>query len=159
MKYWVVALIAVLVVLSAQLEARAESWRGLQPLHSTRSDVERVLQVKSSGKEVDLFELKDWKVWLRYTNATCAQEALKTRDSSNDLVTLISLIPKKRLYLDVLKVDLSNFKKTYVRDVANAYILSSEELGFAVHTNDQRLVAGLEYHPSAEDRKSRCPEN
>jgi hypothetical protein len=63
-----------------------------------------------------------------------------------------------RLKVDDLKVDLSSFKKTFVRDIAHAYILSSEELGLAIHTNDRKVVAGLEYYPAAEDRKSRCLE-
>lgn len=100
MKYWAVILTIVFVVLGIQLETRAESWRGLRPLHSTRNDVERILQVKSSGKNTDSFELKEWKVWVRYTNTACGQEMLKTRDSSQDVIMLIVLLPKRGIYVD-----------------------------------------------------------
>jgi hypothetical protein len=103
----------------------AKPWRGIVPLKSKRTDVERLLG-PSNHKEVASYYLADETVYVEY--APPEDEDLKIAPGT---VVTITVIPKKVLRLTELGVDLRRFKKTPgARDLVGSFIYTDESDGF-----------------------------
>jgi len=93
----------------------AKEWRGIVPLHSTRTDVERLLGKPTQDFEGILvsYRLPTETIDIQYA-ANPQGTAEWPYDSWNvpkQTVTFIRAAPKKETYLSDLKLDLSKFTK------------------------------------------------
>ena len=146
--------VLVALVLLAPLVARAEAWRGLVPLRSTRVDAERLL-----GKP-----LRANDVWMVYESPKeTALISLITGDSDSPglpggTVHHIEIIPKNTLSLFDLGLDENKIARHEPLNPGSSMGFEGyvdEGVGLIVRTNDRR-VETIFYFASATDRKL-CP--
>src|ERR1051325_3907752 len=118
MKLW--RLFAVISLLFLQVHyIEAKPWRGIEPLHSTRADVERLLgsKVVRCGASSCIYELGEEKVFVLYaTDSNCINNGATTAwKVPVDTVIEIGVHFKEDRPLSALGFDLSKFEK--VEDV------------------------------------------
>jgi hypothetical protein len=83
----------------------AKEWRGIGPLHSTRSDVLKLLGDPKHTWETDTeyFDLDGEKVTVEWIDPTCEREyPVKTKARPGDLVSHIYVFPKSPLSMKEL---------------------------------------------------------
>ena len=140
-------LIAILL-LSAVI-SRAEEWRGIIPLKSTRADVERLL-----GKPNNLgrYQYENERAYIHYATGSC-----KLLDGCECLVpedTVIEIYVELEVELRFLslKLDRAKFRKTIYPEDSNLAVYSNDEAGiiYAVSERDDDVTT-IQYLPAAKD--------
>jgi hypothetical protein len=108
-----------LLVLTLNLIAHAEGWRGIIPFHSTRADVERLLgqPPPSPGNYTlnrgrSIYFTDEGKVYIIYANDFFGSESINEclKKLPKDTVLFMSVEPKRDVELGSLNLDLRKFK-------------------------------------------------
>jgi len=108
-----------LLILTLNLIAHAEGWRGIIPSHSTRADVERLLgqPPPSPGNYTlnrgrSIYFTDEGKVYIIYANDFFGSESINDclKKLPEDTVLFISVEPKREVELGSLNFDLGKFK-------------------------------------------------
>lgn len=153
-------LLCVFVVLPVNFTSHAKEWRSIVPLHSTRADVERL--IGKPNAMYDRYEFENELVSITYSRETCAEGA--QWNVPRDTVTQVSIVPKQRLRLADLQLDLSRYER--IQDPAvqvHTYYANREEgIRYDVLEGvreDNGLIMNIYYEPAAEDRHLRCPDS
>lgn len=135
--------------------SQAKEWRGIVPLHSTRTDVERLLGRASNECKCSYYS-NDVNVFVVYSSGNCKSGESGGWNIPPDTVIRFSIYPKVKPKLSELKVDLSKFRKTDDPElVGNAFYMNEEEgSGFEVDVSG--IVMGFYYEPAAKDKNLRC---
>jgi hypothetical protein len=135
--------------------AEAKEWRGLVPLHSTRSDMEKLLGKGSDSCHCGYY-LNDLNVFFVYSSGSCKSGGSGGWNIPSDTVIRFSIYPKVRPKLSELKLDFSKFKNSDDPElVGNAFYMNEEEgIGFEVDVSG--IVMGFYYEPAAKDKTLRC---
>jgi len=138
----------------------AKPWRGIEPLHSTRSDVERLFgsKVVRCGGSSFIYDLGDEIVFILYaTDSNCknddATTAWKVQVST---VIEISVHFKQDKALSELGFDLSKFEKVEDKHLPGWIYYVNLEEGIRVE-GGLRTASGVTYFQSAKDNYMRCP--
>jgi len=127
----------------------AKEWRGIVPLHSTRSDVIRLLG--SPNLDYDRYELDDGTVSILYSDGPC-----KTGwDVPKDTVIDIMFQPDDDLTLSDLRLDLSKYKKKQDYEVLDAYHYRNGPEGHEIVVIDN-IVSSIFYGPTTKDSHLEC---
>jgi hypothetical protein len=143
-------------ILSMVSFTEAKDWRGIIPLHSTRTDVERVLGRTADGKNRSYY-LDDVNVFFVYSEGTCEDGNSRGWNVPAGTVIGYQVVPKKRPKFSELEIDVNKFEKSRDPEVADAhYYISEEGLKIAVHGD---TVLQFFYEPSAKDEFLRCRKN
>ena len=144
----------------------AKAWRGIVPLHSTRSDVIKLLGEPRRLLWVyrDFFILDAETVTFRWIDPTCVRKYPVEPDSevrADDLVLNISVIPKRPTPQDELlppvspedelRLPLKLYSMSCME--GGACIFMDEEEGFAFSTSREG-VTSHSYGPPAEEYKA-----
>lgn len=139
----------------------AKEWRGIVPLHSTRSDVIKLLGEPKHLKwdYRDFFILDAETVTFQWIDPTCKRKypvAPDTEVQPNDLVLNISITPKKpfpeeELHLPPLKLYFTDCVEG-ANDSGGCIFMDDEE-GFAFATSKDG-VTGHSYGPPAKEYKA-----
>ena len=138
----------------------SKEWHGIVPLHSRRSEVDRVLgpPIDRSGS---LYETKDEKVFIWYSDEPCHKGISELWNVPKDTVLSITLYPKRRMSISDLNLNPAKYKRvhdTHVQDIV--YYVDDEE-GVKIESNasagEVELVNSSTYGPSAKDKYLRCP--
>jgi len=144
-----------LLVLST-ISCLAKEWRGIVPLHSTRSDVLSLLgNPKHSQLDYsEYFEVNGDKVTFEWIDPTCHRQYPVYPDQDvqpQDLVLNISVSLKRAISLDELGETPS---KIYMMHCSgnNWCVFWDEKEGFA-YTTSELGVTGLSYSPTKEEFK------
>jgi hypothetical protein len=131
------------------LVSRAEGWRGIIPLKSTRADVERLL-----GKPNNLgrYQFENERAHIHYAIGSC-----NLADRCECLVpegTVIDIYvePEVELRFSSLKLDRAKLQKTIYPEDPNLAVYSNDEAGivYAVSERDDDVTT-IQYLPSAKD--------
>jgi hypothetical protein len=140
--------------------AEAKSWRGIEPLHSTRADVERLMgsQVVRCSSSACIYELAEETVFVLYaSDSTC-----KNKDSASawrvpvGTVIEIGIHFKQDKKLSELGFDLSKFKKVEDQHLPGwTYYVNLDE-GVRVEAG-LATASGVTYFQSSKDNYLRCP--
>jgi len=149
-------IVAIWIVLTVADCSQAKEWRGIVPLKSTRTDVERLLG-PSTGL-LSRYYLSDVTVDFQYSSCRCGD---KCKDDDWNVppgtVIVIRVGMKGVVKLADLKIDLTNFRKVPGdEDVPGQFSYVNEEEGFAIDTGGD-YVSALTYGPRAKDDYLRCP--
>jgi hypothetical protein len=141
--------------------AQAKGWRGIVPLHSTRSRVERLLGKPRVGN--NMYEFKTERAYITYADAGgCAKGSESEWNVPRDTVLGIVVTPKVSLRLPALKLDLKRYKRVTDSEVPTHVYYKDEESGrtyevFEGGGTDNGLILHIQYGPAAaEDRRLRC---
>ena len=136
-------------------DVSAKEWRGLTPLHSTRSDVDRLLGTATNKNNVDaaVYRTETEEVLVRYSTGTCIEKWNVPRDT----ILFIQVFPKKRPKLSELNLNISKYKVTRDPEVLDYSDYDDDEEGFGLNVNTvESLVYIFIYYPSAKEDKLRC---
>jgi hypothetical protein len=136
-------------------DVNAEPWRGIVPLKSTRSDVERLLGKPLPGNMnfYVTYKLESEEVRVRY-----ADKSLCTRKDEcecrvpDDTVLNVVVRPKTTINFSALALDQSKFHPIVNPESANnvAYSNSDAGLMYVISKRDD-LVLYVQYGPTAKD--------
>lgn len=142
-----------LLVLAMARESNAKSWRGITPIKSTRTDVERLL-----GKPNDLgrYEIENERAYIFYSNGPCNRgyqnlakqkcECLVEKDTVLRIAVTLerhvaaSAIDKAKLSRKPLR---SNVPMSTYSDLADGVVYTVDE--------SERTLTAIDYWPSATD--------
>lgn len=155
------AVICFLALFSASL-VEGKSWQGIIPLHSTRSDVRRLLGKPLIGGDgaIELFRSEAGQVHVMYARGPCEQGLPADWGNwkvAKDTVVNISITLNKELLLSDLKIPRIQRLKWYT-DQAGATYYHDKVKGIEYQVEAGRVTA-ITYGPAATDLKLRCKKN
>ena len=148
-----VLVLALPLIISATV--KAEPWRGIVPLKSTRSDVERLL-----GKPATVlvnsyvtYELESEEVRVRYADkAMCPRTDDCECHVPDDTVLTVVVRLKAKKSFSSLGLDLSKFRAITNPENANNIVYSDSDAGimYVISKRDDLLLY-VQYGPTAKD--------
>jgi hypothetical protein len=139
--------------------AKARAWRGIVPLHSTRADVRRILGKPLAGGvgAIDLYELKEGHVNIRYARAPCEEGLPADWGNWNiprDTVVNISITLHEDLPLEKLKIPKLK-RYLWYTDKSGATYYHDKTRGIEYQVQD-RMVTAITYGPVMSDARLLC---
>ena len=137
------------ILLLSAVVSRAEEWRGIVPLKSTRADVERLL-----GKPNNLgrYQFKNERTYIHYATGSCNISDRCECFVPEDMVIEIYVQLEVELRFSSLNLDKAKFTKTIYPEDPNLAVYSNDEAGiiYAVSERDDDVTT-IQYLPSAKD--------
>jgi hypothetical protein len=143
------------LLLASAFPAYAKDWRGIVPLHSVRSDVERLLGIpRIAGASFATYELERTRVTFDYSTGGCNDG---TWNVSPGTVVSIFVTPRGLKFRD-MGLDLKKFKKVQDDETLHIfhYIDEQEGVRYEVDESDE-TVPLIHYFPAKKDEHLRCP--
>lgn len=128
-------------------------WRGLVPLQSTRSDVERLLG-RSEDQCKCIYRTDDSVVFVEYSKEPCKGNPPGWNVPA-DRVLSISVRSQKERKFSELNLDLSKYLKTQDDTFASYY--TNNEQGITYEVPQSGVINVVTYSPSLKDNALRCP--
>lgn len=144
------------VILCLAASSKAQGWRGIRPLHSTREEVERLIGQPMQSKGIT-YDLKNERVNVVYSDGNCAKGWPYGWNVKSGTVIGITIYPQPRSKLAELPFDISKSKKYVDPSGVIHYNNDDEGLSVAVDPNEYE-VRVIEYYPAVSDAHLRCPE-
>jgi hypothetical protein len=143
------------VLLLSTWESRAESWRGVIPLKSTRADVERLFGKPIPGV-VDFlatYRLDDCEVRFHYQVKEQCREVDRCECAvPDDTVIEIAVESKSKAKFSSLKIDRTAFDRFPLVENTGIIIYRNSKAGLIYAVSDEDdVVIYVQYAPSAED--------
>ncbi len=134
-------------------------WRGLRPLFSSRSDVERLLGVPKSVGSIFIYDGVNESVEVRYATGNCAL-AYEKWNVPLDTVTSIEVTPSTTILVRDLRLDQAKYQRQKSLHPDNIIDYDNAEAGIIVHAlrvDGCEQVLSFIYRPTAEDNTTkRC---
>ena len=141
------------VVFGCVTGANATGWRGIVPLHSTRSDVERLLGAPT-GECKCFYETGSESIKVEYAKAPCVGYPSGWNVSQDTVLTIAVRSARPRAFSD-LALTLDGFYKAADDTLTRYYSNRAEGIEYAVSA--QGVVNSVSYIPSSNDAHLRCP--
>jgi hypothetical protein len=144
------------VILWVAASSKAQGWRGIRPLHSTREEVERLIGPSTQPKGIT-YDLKNERVNVVYSEGNCTKGWPYGWNVKPGTVIGFTIYPQPRPKLAELPIDISKSKK-YV-DPSGVIHYNNDDEGLSVAVDPKEFeVRLIEYYPAASDAHLRCPE-
>jgi hypothetical protein len=154
MKYFLaIPFISVALMLSTS-PCRAQAWRQIVPLKSTRSDVERILG-PSNGAYGVTYQLEEGNLFIEYSSGPCRPERKGGWNVPENIVVLVSFTPKVKKRIGVLKLDPKKFRKVVDDHVIGVVYYINDEDGITYSVQAGK-VDYVEYGPAKRDDHLYC---
>jgi hypothetical protein len=152
-------LILVSIALYAN-SAQAKAWRGIEPLHSTRADVEHLLgsKVVRCGGSACIYDLGEEIVFVLYaTDSNCKNDDTTSAwKVSIGTVIEIGVRFKEDKPLSELKFDLSKYERVEDKHLPGWIYYVNLDEGVRVE-GGLHTASSVRYFHSAKDNHLRCP--
>lgn len=148
------AFISALILLPQVSSSGPKGWRGIVPLHSTRTDVEAVLG-KGTGECECSYYRDDMNIFFRYSSGTCDSGRSGDWNIGPNTVIGFTIYPKPTPKLSDLKLDETKFEKKPNIGDSLLYVNNEEGLSMQVW---QGTVQSFDFWPAAGDEYLRCPD-
>lgn len=137
------------------LTSQSKGWRGIVPLVSTRSDVERLLGPCSKGNRAScLYETDKEIVNVNYSDGPCEKGWPFGYNIPTDTVEWIRVSPLTYLHVEELDFKLDTYEKRVNSDASLMYV--NNQQGIAVWVFDGK-VGSLIYGSTNKQAHLRCP--
>lgn len=156
MKEMKVFLTSASIILCLAASTKAQGWRGIRPLHSTREEVERLIGPPMQPKGIT-YDLKNERVSIVYADGSCTNGWPYGWNVKRGTVIGITIYPHPRPKLADLPIDISKSTKYVDPTGVIHYTNNDEGLSVAVEAEDYE-VRLIEYYPTGSDAHLRCPE-
>ena len=142
------------------ISVQAKAWRGIEPLHSTRSDVERIIgsKVVRCGVSSCIYDLGDETVFVLYAKESNCNNNDTTTSWRVPAATVleIGIHFKKDRALSELQFELSKFEQVEDKELPGwIYYLNVAE-GVRIEGGFE-TASGITYFPAAKDKYLHCP--
>jgi len=145
-----------ILVFSPFALVEGKEWRGIMPLHSTRTDVERLLGPSKSKSPLSIYQTADEAVSVLYASGPpCGSDAGSEWKIPKDTVVSITVSPKNRVYLAELKIDLAKYEHFNDTHRPNITTYLSRENGERIQVF-QGEVMSITYFAQTSDEDLRC---
>jgi hypothetical protein len=147
-------------LLLACTSATAKPWRGIEPMHSTRADVERLMgpKVVRCGGSACIYELDEEIAFILYaSDSSCKNEgAASAWKVPVGTVIEIGIQFKKNKPLSELEFDLTKFERVEDKHMQGLIYYVNRDEGLRVE-GGLRTASGITYFQSSKDNYLRCP--
>lgn len=133
------------------------SWRGLVPLHSTKSDVDRLLGSPDSTVGFVGYKTQNEGVIVRYAKANCSSGG--DWNVPIDTVLEITVTPMTTLLLDELRLELDRYNRAESTHPENVFYYLNPEDGVMIQTRlrgELETVTSITYGHAMKDDNLRC---
>jgi hypothetical protein len=132
-----------------------QGWKGIVPLHSSRTEVERTLGPPSdSCKHLCRYETKSEVVFVRYSGEPCTNnDDNRWRVPANTAIS-VSVNLENRLKLSTLKLNRKKFTKTNDPELHGYTSYSRAELGVSYAVDSKGLVYSINWFPTLKDENA-----
>lgn len=147
-------LLTAVLVMVGWTTANAIGWRGIVPLKSQRSDVERLLG-PPSGECKCFYDAGNETVKIRYAQAPCVDIYLPGWNVPTDTVLTISVSSENPKKFSDLKLTTSDFQKAGDDTFRTYYSNRAEGVEYTV--TSEGFADSIAYIPSNKDSHLRCP--
>jgi len=144
------------VILVSAITALAQGWRGIVPLHSTRSDVERLVGSPTESNGLT-YSLKTEQVTIYYSTSRCIKGWPYGWDVAPDVVIGITAFQKMKLKVDQLGIDLTSYTKSENAETGRSGY-TDKNAGVSIGLKPDGDIDVIEYGPSAKDDYLLCPD-
>jgi hypothetical protein len=153
-------LIACLIVFGSAQRPSTTDWRGLSPLKSTRTDVERTLGRPNEiiGREIVTYCFPDGVVYFSFhSNPNCERQLpYISWNVTSDTLTGIDVILRPQPLVAATGIDLTKYKKIEVGgDLLDRYNYFNADDSFVIEVRNNYL-AGYHYRPGSKQEHLRC---
>jgi hypothetical protein len=153
-------ILGVCVVLISINSAYAKSWRGLEPLHSTRADVARLF-----GRPIDdkypyewMYDFPEERAFIRFSSGDPCEEGLPGGlKVPKDIVVEIEIYPRAQKKMEEVLTAGKEYEEIRAAHTAHIYYFDSEE-GVSFTVTADGLVQSISYSPSAKEKDYQCGE-
>jgi len=142
-------LLVLLILFSNDLRASAKDWRGIVPLRSTRSDVERLLgKPNESGR----YQFPREKARITYSTGVCDRKENCECLAPEDTVLSIYVVPEHTIRFSQLPIYKSRYQRLKSRPDLPSATYTNENEGLRYMVNERLdLVENIEFLPAAKD--------
>ncbi len=148
---------ALCLIVIFTVSAKAQGWRGLIPLHSTRADVERLLGPSSEPEKFSVdYELGDSVVSVEYSSGPCRKEMKGGWNVARDTVISVRISLKEGARFSPSKIDKRKFKKERSSHTPRIIYYVNEEDGIMYEVQES-MVQSVEYYAASKDLYLECP--
>jgi hypothetical protein len=138
---------------------KLNSWRGLVPLHSTRSEVDPLLgSATFTVPSVGGYKTQNEGVMVRYVKQSCSSGG--AWNVPIDTVLEIHVTPMTTVLLHELDFDLDKYNKAESTHPEDVYYYLNSEDGIMIQTRvrgERETVTSITYGHSKKDEHLRCP--
>jgi hypothetical protein len=160
---WKLVIFAAAAVLSARTIAFSQSWRQIVPLHTTRSQVEKHLGKPTIIGSVPTYYFANERVEVFFAQYPCGHPLnLGKWNVRPGTVLSINIIPKEKLRLADMQLDLSKFRKERIPfdfPYEYSHLVNDEEgLTLSLVSFGKDFVDSYSYEPKSGDRHLHCPD-
>lgn len=147
-------------ILTTYSYSQSNSWNGITPLKSTRTDVEKILgtpESKSKGDSSDYFKTKDARIFVLYSTGNCDITPSNGWNIPKGKVISISVEPFIPLKFTTYKFDKTLYKKRSTGDYLDSILYVNEKDGvrFTVNTLFNE-IDDFTYFPKSTDDYLLC---
>lgn len=153
--------VVLLATLSCSGFPQENGWRGIVPLHSTRTDVEKLLGSPRESRGVSsTFQTKDGRVRVFYSSGSCKKGSATDWNVPPDTVVTLTFEPNAELMVTDLKLDQTKYERLADPHLQSGvyYFNKSEGIRISARTlRDGEDVQSITYEPAAKDYHLRCP--
>ena len=129
----------------------ARGWRGIVPLHSTCTDVKRLLGLTACDNSPH--RLNDETVTIIFSEKPC----LEGWNVPTGTVMTVDVHPKPGLRLADLQIDEDNYKKTADEHVKGVFYYTNSKEGISITVFPDGTVGNFLYGPATDDINLRYP--
>ncbi|HYV12680.1 MAG TPA: hypothetical protein VE980_17395 [Pyrinomonadaceae bacterium] len=144
-----------------QTENSPNAWRGLVPLQSTRTDVEKLLgKPVSSRGSIVVYKTDEGEVAVVFSAGKCDLSSSESWNVPASVVITIELRPKRRVLIQDLHLDPNKYRRVQQSHPENWFVYRNAEDGFMVETlvyENKEEVVVLTYFPGVKAKALRCP--
>ena len=155
MKIAVTMICSLLTLPFFQTNGGSRGWRGIMSMHSTRSDVERLIGSGINNYFVTRYYLENENVLFHYSTGDC-KSGKGVWNVPVDTVIWITVHQKPNPQLSDLKIDESKFQKSQRGHIIGEEFYENEQ-GLTLMVYEGRVQTFL-YGPSAKEKNLRCPQ-
>ena len=131
-------------------------WHQIQPLRSTRVDVERLLGKSSEGYSAN-YELEEGHLFIEYSSGPCTPERKGGWNVRKDVVVQMSFSPRLKKRVSALKLDRKRFRKVIDEHVGGVIYYINDDLGLTFEVQGGKVDA-IYYEPGKKDEHLHCGE-
>jgi hypothetical protein len=153
-----------MVLLGALLSTgfpQEKGWRGITPLHSTRTDVETLLgSPKESRGVASTYQAKDGRVRVFYSSGFCKKGSPIDWNVPPDTVVNLIFEPNDDLMVADLNLDKNKYERFPDPHLQTGVYYFNKEEGIRISARilkDGEDVQSITYEPAPKDYYLRCP--
>lgn len=152
-------ILAVCLVLMGLNSALAKSCRGIEPLHSTRADVERLLGSPAEDKTADMwkFDFPEETALIHFSSGAACEEGLPGWKVPKDIVLEIEIVLNTPRKMTDMLTPGKEYETVRPAHTPSLFYYVDSDAGIRFNVRDG-VVGSMSYGPTARDKDYTCGE-